>query len=258
MELNWTTFVLEIINFLILVWILKRFLYKPVLNIIARRRAGIEQTLTDARELHTEAEALREQYENRLRDWERERQQARDQLQSEIDERRAHLTQKLDASLEAARQKAAVSEQRRLQDIINQGETEALHQGAQFAARLLQKVAGPEMEIRLLQLAIEDMAALPAEYLQALRASWGETPQEIHISSAYPLAESQQQVLERALEALTQNRLPCRYQEESELLAGLRISIGAWVLDLNLREELRGFTELSHTGLSHTALGHEG
>ena len=41
-------FVLEIINFLVLVWILKRFLYKPVLDVIARRRAGIEKTLADA------------------------------------------------------------------------------------------------------------------------------------------------------------------------------------------------------------------
>ena len=51
MELNWSTFILEIINFLVLIWILKRFLYKPVLDVIARRRAGIEKTLSDAREM---------------------------------------------------------------------------------------------------------------------------------------------------------------------------------------------------------------
>ena len=42
MEVDWTTFALEIINFLILVWILKRFFYHPVLDIIARRRICIE------------------------------------------------------------------------------------------------------------------------------------------------------------------------------------------------------------------------
>ena len=39
MELDWTTFILEIINFLVLVWILHRFLYQPVMNVIAQRRA---------------------------------------------------------------------------------------------------------------------------------------------------------------------------------------------------------------------------
>ena len=37
MELNWTTFALEAVNFMVLVWILKRFLYKPVLAAIAQR-----------------------------------------------------------------------------------------------------------------------------------------------------------------------------------------------------------------------------
>ena len=48
MELTWSTFILEIINFLILVWILKRFLYKPVMDAIAKRRASIEQSMQDA------------------------------------------------------------------------------------------------------------------------------------------------------------------------------------------------------------------
>ena len=37
MQIDWTTLVLEIINFLVLVWILKRFLYKPVMEAIAAR-----------------------------------------------------------------------------------------------------------------------------------------------------------------------------------------------------------------------------
>ena len=40
MELDWTTFVLEVINFLVLVWILRRYLYRPVLNTLAARKAG--------------------------------------------------------------------------------------------------------------------------------------------------------------------------------------------------------------------------
>ncbi len=39
MELNWSTLLLEIVNFLVLVWILKRFLYRPVLQVIEERRS---------------------------------------------------------------------------------------------------------------------------------------------------------------------------------------------------------------------------
>ena len=43
MELSWPTFFLEIVNFLVLVWILKRFLYKPILQAIEQRKAPHRQ-----------------------------------------------------------------------------------------------------------------------------------------------------------------------------------------------------------------------
>ena len=246
MELNWSTFVLEIINFLILVWILKRFLYKPVLDVITRRRAGIEQTLAEAKKLHANAKALQDQYENRLQDWEQEKQQARDTLQTDIETERTRLMEALRKSLDQAQEKARVSEQRRLQLSINKAEEMALTQGAQFASRLLTSAAGPELEDRLLTLLIDDLNRLSAERVTQLRASLGETPSEIHIVSAYPLSESQRQTLEQALNDITQLSLPFHYDRDGALLAGLHISIGAWVLGINVRDELKGFADLAH------------
>ena len=99
MELSWSTFVLEIINFLVLVWILKRFLYKPVLEVIARRRAGIEKTRVDAEALQADAEVLQKQYESRLADWNEERQQARDTLAHELEAERARKESEMQIAL---------------------------------------------------------------------------------------------------------------------------------------------------------------
>ena len=69
MELNWSTFLLEIINFLVLVWILKRFLYRPVLSVLDKRRKSIEESLNEATNRHTQAIALEQQYKQRLEEW---------------------------------------------------------------------------------------------------------------------------------------------------------------------------------------------
>lgn len=246
MELNWSTFVLEIVNFLILVWILKRFLYKPVLDVIARRRAGIEQTLAEAKELHANAKTLQDQYEHRLQDWEQEKQQARDSLQTDIETERRRLMEELRRSLGQEQEKARVGEQRRLQLIINKTEETALTQGAQFASRLLSSAVGPELEDRLLKLMIDDLGRLTAERLSQLRASLGESPSEIRITSAYPLSATQRHALEQALNDITQLSLPFHYEQDGALRAGLHISIGAWVLGINVRDELKGFADLAH------------
>ena len=246
MELNWSTVVLEIINFLILVWILKRFFYKPVLNVIARRKAGIEQTLSHAKDLHEDAELLRDQYEHRLRDWERERQQARDELRTEMDMQRVQLMEALQTSLEQARQKAEISDKRRLQDIINKGEAESLINAAKFASRLLEQVASAEVEARLLDLLIDELGRLTTEQLKTLRNSWAEAHNEVQVISAYPLAEPQCQRLQQAINQLAQKTLSFQFAQDSKLLAGLHISINDWELGFNLRDELKGFAELRH------------
>lgn len=246
MELNWSTFVLEIINFLILVWILKRFLYKPVLDVIARRRAGIEQTLAEAKTLHANAKALQDQYEHRLQDWEQERQQSRDSLQTDIETERTRLMEEVRRSLDQEQEKARVSEQRRLQLSTNKAEETALMQGAQFATQLLTSAVGPELEDRLLKLLIDDLGRLSSKRLAQLRGNLGETPSEIRIASAYPLTETQRQTLEQALKDTTQLNLPFRYEQDDALLAGLHISIGTWVLGINVRDELKGFADLAH------------
>ena len=80
MELDWTTFFLEILNFLVLVWLLKRFLYKPVLDAIAQRKLEIEKRAADSQAIRQEAAALRQQYERRIADWEQEKAAARSRL----------------------------------------------------------------------------------------------------------------------------------------------------------------------------------
>lgn len=245
MELNWSTFVLEIINFIILVWILKHFFYKPVLNIIARRKADIEQSLSEAKSLHSDADSLRGQYENRLHEWDREKQQARDELKKEIQLERTKLMKALHDSLEQEREKRQVSEQQRLKTIIEKAEDTALIHGTQFASRLLQSVSGPEIEGRLIDLLVNNLKGLSKERIRQLRANWGEKKYAAVITSAHPLSDTQRQQIETVLNEITQNSLSFDYRQDSALMAGVFISIGAWTLSANLRDELKSFAEFS-------------
>ena len=64
--------------------------------------------------------------------------------------------------------------------------------------------------------------------------------------TAFPLTDAQRHRLKQALVKVTRPNMPFRFEQDSELLAGVRIIIGAWVLAANLQEELKGFTALVH------------
>lgn len=246
MELSWTTFVLEIINFLVLVWILKRFLYRPVLTVIARRQAGIEKRLSDAEALQADAEKLQSQYESRLDDWEQERQQARESLAKELDTERARKMEELQTTLEQEREKARVAEAHRQADTLRKIEESALRQGARFATRLLEQASGPDTETRLVELLITELSQLPAKQIAALRNNYGNVPESIVVISAFPLSDDQCHRLEQTLVKITTPGIPIRFEQDSELLAGVKIIIGPWALAANIRDELMGFVELIH------------
>ncbi len=55
MLIDWFTVVAQIVNFLILVWLLKRFLYKPILDALDAREKKIAKELADADLKKTEA-----------------------------------------------------------------------------------------------------------------------------------------------------------------------------------------------------------
>ncbi|MEZ5540460.1 MAG: F0F1 ATP synthase subunit delta [Pseudomonadota bacterium] len=246
MELNWSTFVLEILNFLILVWILKHFLYQPVLGVIARRRAGIEQSVQAAKTLQAEAENLKARYEGRLAEWDRERAQAREQLAGELEQERATRQAQLATALDQEREKARVGESRRLDDIRRRYTEAALAQGARFAARLLEHAAGAETEAHLAELLLDELGRLPPERLAALRNSHATAPAAALVRSAFPLPDKQRQRLQQVLTDICGKDTGVEYVQDPALVAGLHITIGAWVLAVNIRDELSGFAELSH------------
>ena len=241
MELDWTTFILEIINFLVLVWILQRFLYKPVLNVVTQRRAAIAKNLEEAQAAQNAASSLKEQYENRLAEWQKEREEARRQLRGEIDAERQKLLEQLQTELAEQRQKDKVLAARRNEDLLRDARQEALRLSEQFAAKLLTRLAGPAVEGRLLDMLLEDLARLPDAQRQTLLEAQRGTQSPVRIVSAFPLSDSQRQVLISALQKLLAAQVACEFGEDPALLAGASIHIGAQRLQASLKEELRFF-----------------
>ncbi|PPK76239.1 ATP synthase F0 subcomplex B subunit [Methylobacter tundripaludum] len=246
MEFNLSTFVLEIINFLILIWILQRLFYKPLLEVITKRKQFIDQSLSDAKNLQQQAEQQCSRYENRQKLWEQEKQAAIAALHRQLEaERKAHLD-KLNADLEQERQKANVVLSKQRHELQQQAEKQALRNGAKFAGMLLQQSAGPELEARLFTLLIDNLTTLPEACKLCLTMFGTKKSVPVKITSAYPLPIEMRQQLEQKLDALINSQINFQYHQDKTLIAGLRMDIGAWVLNANLQHELTGFAEIAN------------
>ena len=68
----------------------------------------------------------------------------------------------------------------------------------------------------------------------------------IKVSSVYPLTTEQREQLQQQLSAQVSQAIRFTYQQAPELFAGVRIDIGAWVLNANLQHELSGFAQFDY------------
>ena len=96
MQIDWWTLGLQTVNFLIVIWLLSRFLYRPIRRIIEEREAADKAASDAAKDKLEEAQAVRRTYEDKTA-----------QLAAERQEREADFHKSLEAErdkrLEAAR-----------------------------------------------------------------------------------------------------------------------------------------------------------
>ncbi|MBI1395980.1 MAG: hypothetical protein GC151_08355 [Betaproteobacteria bacterium] len=241
MQVDMTTFVLQIVNFLVLVWLLKRFLYRPVLAVIARRRAAIDAALGEARDAEARARDLRAEYETKLANWATESADAHAHLAEELAAERERRIAQIDAAAAAEQERNASLHSRREAEMCHAAERDALEAAAGFAARLLERLSGPELDERLVTVALEDLATLSAEESGKLREAATHTDARIVLTTPRPLTGEQRDRLVAGLRSALGRDLPCDEQVQPRLLGGVRIAIGPWLLAASLQDELAYF-----------------
>jgi F-type H+-transporting ATPase subunit b len=155
MHFDWSTFALQTVNFAILVWLLHRFLYRPVLRLIDARRAEIDKQYAEARS----AEA-----------------KAQEQLAAVEAERAGIAAERAAALKEAAAQAEAAAAARRVQA---ERDATALLDGARKALAVEREHALAEARRAALDLGMELAGRLLAEIPMKLRAdAWIERIEE--------------------------------------------------------------------------------
>jgi len=241
MEFDWITSLLEALNFLVLVWLLKHFFYRPVLAVIEARRAETAQTLAAAETVRGEAEGLKSDYQARLAEVDKDRAAAKAALDEEIAGERARRLVALEAKISEERGRHEVVEAQQRGELELAMERHALASAARFATRLLERLASPELEAKLADLALSELAAQPPDKREALRTALQAPEVNIKVVSAYPLDQARRAAFTLAISQLAGRTLAPEFSEDATLKSGVSIMAGSWVLMANLRDELGFF-----------------
>jgi F-type H+-transporting ATPase subunit b len=161
---------------------------------------------------------------------------------------RADRLAALEAEIAQEHKRREALEARARTDRQHTQERQAVTIAARFAARLLERLAGPELEAKLVDLALRELVTEPPDKLDALRMALHEPGVNVKVVTAYPLDETRRSTFAQAFSQLAGRPVAPAFAEDPMLRAGACVMAGSWVLMANLRDELSFFSEMYDHG----------
>ncbi len=250
MPIDWFTVAAQAINFLILVWLLKRFLYKPILHAIDEREKGIATQLAQAEAKKAEATKEQVDFQHKNEAFDQERATL---LKKATDEAKAERQRLLDEArkdadlLRAKRQEALRNEQRNLgQEIIRWTQKEVFA----ITRKTLTDLAATSLEERMGEVFVQRLRALNGPAKEQLATALKTSAQPARVRSAFDLPPEQHAAIQKALNETFSADIHIQFETVPELVSGIELSTNgqkvAWSIAEYLASLEKGAGELLH------------
>lgn len=224
MLIDWFTVIAQVINFLILVWLLKRFLYRPILDAIDAREKRIAAKIADANAKETEAQKQRDEYQHKNEVFDRERTAYMNQVVETAKIERAQL---LDAArqdsedLRARLQQALRNEQHSLNEDISRRAREEVFA---IASKTLSDLAGTSLEERMTEIFLDRLRALNPAQITEWKSAFNSSPTPLRVRTAFKLPAQQRTAIETAITQLLATQQQIEFDIVPDLVSGIEIS----------------------------------
>lgn len=240
MLIDWFTVGAQSLNFLILVYLLKRFLYQPILHAIDAREKIIADKLAAAEQLKVDAEQQRQTFEDNNREFSEHKQQLLQEAVAAAKAQKEQLLTEAKASSALLRQKALLDLNKEILSLQEEIAQQCLQHIYANSQKVLEDLSDLDLQERIIEVFIKRLSA-------QLEQPCGEDPKEQQTSlfdaikqdslilrSALPLSEQQQDTIKQCLTAanpaLAKAPAALKFVVEPQLICGVELLGDGWKL----------------------------
>jgi F-type H+-transporting ATPase subunit b len=225
----------QILNFLILVWLLRRLLYGPITRVMAERDARIRAEMDEARRLREEATAEGERHRALVAAFEAEREVRLAEARQELEAWRHAHKQEVRAEVEALRQRWQEALQQEKRAFLHELRRRAGREILAVTRRALGDLADAGVEARIVSRFIEQLGGIAPADREALTAAALADGQRVHVRTAFALPDAEEARVTDAIGATLGPGLTVAVDTTADLVGGVELRAGglkvAWTID---------------------------
>lgn len=252
MGINWVTFIAQIINLFILVWLLKKFLYRPILNAVDKRQAEIIDRVEKARQEQEMAEQEHKKLLKKQADFDVQKQKMYDETGKEIDAYKSRQMSEIALEMQKLREKMQRDLNRENESMQLQIRNLLAENFIALSKKIMSELSGSTPLEQTISLFEKKVSTLPKTEKQNINKFY-KKQNVIIINTSDTLTDSEQKKLVKFLtkEFGFSSEPNIRFQKDETLILGIEMIVG----DISLEWNLKGYLDEYHTNLNNTLSG---
>jgi F-type H+-transporting ATPase subunit b len=228
--IDWFTVIAQIVNFLILVGLLRYFLFTPITRAMRERREKIGEDMDQARRREEEAVRMLEDYRRKSLELERMREEIIHAAQEEARKRGDEHLRKVHAQAAAEQERLRDALMLKKRDLAERLRTMALHDAAGMARSTLAGLSGADIEDGLVEVFIRQIGetgeARRSQLAQAMSRG-GNSPA---VKSSFPLKDDQRRRVTDAIRKGFSPRASVQYERAHGMVLGIEMDVDGYTL----------------------------
>ena len=228
MLIDWFTVGAQSLNFLILVWLMKRFLYKPILNAIDEREKRIEAELADAAITRDAAKKERDKFQHKNEEFDSQRAALMSQATEEVATERGRLLGEARTAADDLSSKRKEALKREQQSLVEEITSRTQREVFALTRKTLKDLAAVSLEEKMCEVFIQHLGDLNGQVKQELANSFqADTDSKIQpqVRSAFELSSGQEEEIQTKLNVVTSSDTHIEFQITPELVSGIELLI---------------------------------
>lgn len=243
MLIDWFTVGAQVLNFVVLVWLMKRFLYQPVLDAIAAREKRIADQIADATAKQAQAETERKIFEDKNTAFDQQRSDLLTEAQAQANTEGLRLTdaaQTTAAALAARQRKALATQAENLQQLIA---SRAAHEVFAIARKTLGDLANVDLEGRMVEVFMRRLTELSVPAKDQLVTALKQSHAPARLQSCFALPADQQAAIQQAVNLAFGTNVALQFDIADDAVCGIELSTGGQSLAWNINEYLNNLEQ---------------
>ena len=222
MHLDWFVFFCQIVNLIILVYLLKRFLYGRIIKAMDTREAKIAAIFADAEKSREEARLAAEKHDQRLQELE-------DRYQGRLNKAREDAEAHRRELMERAREEVDLTQSRWLETLRSERVT-FLHElrrlaGSQIYSitrRVLKDLADIDLDERIVEILSEKIQAMDEEERRKFREAIS-SEGKITVQCAFDIPPEARSKLDEVIRRSIAQATEVEYEKSADMMSGYEI-----------------------------------